>query len=239
MAQSGWYADPVGRHEKRFFNGLIWTSDVLDGDQHGIDPVNAPATVSETTATVLPRAGETVSSNGWHPPAPQAWRDGDDLVVRAGTPLPPICVFCGRPAVAGIRTAVNSRGHAIAGLQIAGLRIPVCEEHLRRNRAAWVSASVAAVVVVVTVLLTGRFPGAPGLLGNSFVPLGAHLPTVRVLVIALVTFVAIRLVRRLLRGSSGPPRPLRLRVVRSRGGFVWLRNADERCLSQLPAVAAA
>jgi hypothetical protein len=36
---SGWYADPLGRHEKRFFNGLVWTDRVLDGDPTGSDPI--------------------------------------------------------------------------------------------------------------------------------------------------------------------------------------------------------
>jgi hypothetical protein len=237
MAQSGWYADPVGRHERRFFNGLIWTSDVLDGEEHGVDPVDASAPVPQLAGSGNAVTGGAVPSIGWHPPPAQAWRDGDELVIRAGAPLPPICVFCGQPAVAGIRTGINARGHSIASLQLIGLRIPVCEDDRRRNRAVWMGALVNLVVVIVVVALTGRLPGLPGLLGNSFVPVGVQAPTVRVLVIALVTFVGIRVVRRLVRGSSGPPRPLRLRVVRSRGGFIWLRNADERCLSQLTALA--
>ena len=36
---SGWYADPLGRHEKRFFNGLVWTDRVVDGDHTGSDPI--------------------------------------------------------------------------------------------------------------------------------------------------------------------------------------------------------
>ena len=39
MATSGWFADPLGRHEKRFFNGIVWTSDVLDGERRGADPI--------------------------------------------------------------------------------------------------------------------------------------------------------------------------------------------------------
>ena len=32
MAMAGWYADPLGLHEKRFFNGVVWTDRVTDGD---------------------------------------------------------------------------------------------------------------------------------------------------------------------------------------------------------------
>ena len=36
---SGWFSDPLGRHEKRFFNGLVWTDRVLDGEHAGSDPI--------------------------------------------------------------------------------------------------------------------------------------------------------------------------------------------------------
>ncbi|HEY5170413.1 MAG TPA: hypothetical protein VIK54_01680, partial [Acidimicrobiia bacterium] len=61
-------------------------------------------------------------------------------------------------------------------------------------------------------------------------------PGVRALVLALVVFVGIRFVRVLLHGSRGTPRPVKLRYDRSQAGFVWLRGADPRCLSQLPPV---
>jgi hypothetical protein len=35
----GWFADPLGRHEKRFYNGLVWTDRVLDGEHAGSDPI--------------------------------------------------------------------------------------------------------------------------------------------------------------------------------------------------------
>jgi hypothetical protein len=39
MASSGWFADPLGRHEKRYFNGLVWTDRVLDGALQASDPI--------------------------------------------------------------------------------------------------------------------------------------------------------------------------------------------------------
>lgn len=36
---SGWFSDPLGRHEKRFFSGLVWTDRVMDGDHSGSDPI--------------------------------------------------------------------------------------------------------------------------------------------------------------------------------------------------------
>jgi hypothetical protein len=49
---------------------------------------------------------------------PQAWRDGDELVIRVGAPLPPICVFCGAMAVTAIRNAIETRGHPFDNLQV-------------------------------------------------------------------------------------------------------------------------
>lgn len=41
MPSSGWFEDPLGRHEKRFFNGVVWTSAVQDGDMRGVDVISS------------------------------------------------------------------------------------------------------------------------------------------------------------------------------------------------------
>lgn len=53
-AQPGWYADPIGRFDLRFFNGAGWTADVSDGgarfvDPHGIKP--GPSRSPQPTAS--------------------------------------------------------------------------------------------------------------------------------------------------------------------------------------------
>ena len=35
----GWYADPSGRHEKRYWDGTRWTEHVSDGEDRSTDPV--------------------------------------------------------------------------------------------------------------------------------------------------------------------------------------------------------
>ncbi|MGE5286992.1 MAG: PH domain-containing protein [Micromonosporaceae bacterium] len=35
---AGWFPDPAGRHEARYWDGAIWTGHVSDGGVHGIDP---------------------------------------------------------------------------------------------------------------------------------------------------------------------------------------------------------
>jgi Protein of unknown function (DUF2510) len=42
MAMRGWYADPLGRHERRFFDGAGWTDRVKDGWPEGEDPLGKP-----------------------------------------------------------------------------------------------------------------------------------------------------------------------------------------------------
>ena len=39
---AGWYPDPSGRHEYRFFTGHDWTADVVDNGTHSTDPLPSP-----------------------------------------------------------------------------------------------------------------------------------------------------------------------------------------------------
>ena len=36
----GWYADPLGRHERRYWDGDEWTDDVSDDGVTGEDPLD-------------------------------------------------------------------------------------------------------------------------------------------------------------------------------------------------------
>src|SRR5438094_6092081 len=44
MAPAGWYTDPAGRHEKRYWDGTGWTAGVSDGGVAGTDPPGSPPT---------------------------------------------------------------------------------------------------------------------------------------------------------------------------------------------------
>lgn len=37
----GWFPDPLGRHEHRYFNGSSWTADVADAGERFVDPYGA------------------------------------------------------------------------------------------------------------------------------------------------------------------------------------------------------
>jgi len=57
---SGWYADPLGIHEKRFFNGQVWTDRVTDRDVESRGPLgNAtpPPPFTPTVSGIAPQYG--------------------------------------------------------------------------------------------------------------------------------------------------------------------------------------
>ena len=60
----GWYADPLGRFELRYYNGAAWTADVSDRGERFVDPLGidiGPAT-GAGTATRTSGAASTASS---------------------------------------------------------------------------------------------------------------------------------------------------------------------------------
>ena len=44
---AAWYADPLGRHEYRYWDGAAWTHHVADSGQTSVDPVDASPAVDE------------------------------------------------------------------------------------------------------------------------------------------------------------------------------------------------
>jgi hypothetical protein len=66
MADLGWYPDPSGRHERRFFDGVRWTEHVANHGVPGLDPLT-PAMPAETSGPPLLEAASA------HPPARRPW----------------------------------------------------------------------------------------------------------------------------------------------------------------------
>ena len=48
--QPGWYADPMGRFELRYFNGVTWTADVSDDGIRFVDPLGLDIAASDHTS---------------------------------------------------------------------------------------------------------------------------------------------------------------------------------------------
>ena len=49
---AGWYADPLGRHERRYWDGAAWTEHIVDATTQGTDPVSGPPAPTEQAAQV-------------------------------------------------------------------------------------------------------------------------------------------------------------------------------------------
>jgi Bacterial PH domain/Protein of unknown function (DUF2510)/Short C-terminal domain len=54
---ANWYADPTGRHQLRYHNGIAWTEHVSDNGQQSTDPVEATTPVATTTPAVVDSHG--------------------------------------------------------------------------------------------------------------------------------------------------------------------------------------
>jgi hypothetical protein len=50
---AGWYPDPLGRHELRWWGGMSWMDAVRDGDVQDVDPVDPPEAPARTVADEL------------------------------------------------------------------------------------------------------------------------------------------------------------------------------------------
>lgn len=109
-AAPGWYADPLGRHQLRWFNGRGWTSDVADGGVRGVDllgvsasPVAGRAAGRQRAATASMVLGIVALSIAWMP-----------VVVVAGLIVGCLAIVLG---IVGLRgTARGGRSFAIAGI---------------------------------------------------------------------------------------------------------------------------
>src|SRR5215472_12322174 len=79
MVPAGWYADPAGRHEYRYWDGASWTSGVADGGITANDPLEAPPPPGQqTTAESSPAQQATAEfsptqqATAGHSPTQQA-----------------------------------------------------------------------------------------------------------------------------------------------------------------------
>lgn len=49
---AGWYPDPLGRHELRWWGGVSWMDTVRDGDLQGVDPIDPGPSAQPVQRTV-------------------------------------------------------------------------------------------------------------------------------------------------------------------------------------------
>jgi hypothetical protein len=59
-----WYADPTGRHERRYWDGAAWTDHVVNGGTQSLDPMEAKGAAQAAPArSAKASQGATVMSN--------------------------------------------------------------------------------------------------------------------------------------------------------------------------------
>jgi hypothetical protein len=116
-APSGWFPDPLGRHEHRYFNGSTWTSDVADGGQRSVDPFGttpgpAAGAGSNSAATGAVVMGSIGLALAWIP-----------FIVVIGFVLSVLAVIFGIRGLGRARLTGNGRGAAMAGTIMGALGI--------------------------------------------------------------------------------------------------------------------
>jgi hypothetical protein len=113
-APAGWYPDPTGRHESRYFNGQ-WTQHVSTRGVTSIDPLGAsPASAANMSFSTSPGTPYVPAVPNW-PSAPQA-----DLHTAPGatqrSPMFKLAIAGGVAAVAaGVTIAVALSGGGGSG----------------------------------------------------------------------------------------------------------------------------
>lgn len=118
---SGWFPDPLGRYDHRWFNGTTWTSDVSMNGQRFVDPLGtspshgsgpgpshtaAPGTGAATAALVC---GLIAVAIAWVP-----------LLVVVGLVLAIVAIALGVTGLRRSRASGDGKGRAVTGL-VAGV----------------------------------------------------------------------------------------------------------------------
>lgn len=116
---SGWFPDPLGRYDHRWFNGTTWTSDVSTDGQRFVDPLGispsphgGPSTGGNRTATAAMTCGIIGVVIAWIP-----------LAVIAGVVLAILAIVFGVKGLRQSRTSGAGKGRAITGLVTGGLAV--------------------------------------------------------------------------------------------------------------------
>ena len=132
MPPAGWYADPSGRHEYRYWDGTYWTAGVADGGIAAADlPQGPPPPAQQATAGFSPAQQATAGFSPAQEPA--------------------------TPAVPPLPGEISSVPPLPAGLTPATAGVPPATELQRRR---WVLPA-AILTVVVLGLVTGLVIWAP------------------------------------------------------------------------------
>lgn len=106
----GWYSDPLGRFDLRFYNGRQWTADVSTDGVRFIDPLGTQVRAdsppsADSIATAAMVLGVIAISTAWMP-----------FLVVVGVVTAIIAISLGTAALRRARRSGGSRSRAIVGI---------------------------------------------------------------------------------------------------------------------------
>lgn len=117
---AGWFPDPLGRYDHRYFNGSSWTSDVSSGGQRFVDPLgngpSAPGHAAGDTSNGAATAAVVMGSVG----VAIAWIP---FIVVFGAALAIMALVFGIIGLRRSRGTGVGRRASIAGIVMGGLGI--------------------------------------------------------------------------------------------------------------------
>jgi lysylphosphatidylglycerol synthetase-like protein (DUF2156 family) len=153
----GWFPDPTGRHDHRWWDGAAWTAHVADAGVAGHDALDAPGTGTGT--------GTAPRAPGAHGPAPVGTGPTDPVAVIALTvailavllallPIIGLVPAFGALVLAVVaRSRIRRSGRRGDGVAIAGLVTAIA------------ALLIAVLVTIVAVAVLG---GSGGELSEAF-----------------------------------------------------------------------
>jgi hypothetical protein len=142
VSTPGWFPDPSGRHEFRYFNGQTWTGDVARGGQRYVDPLGTDAAPAGTPTAGTPTAGTPTSAASSPDPG------GNTLGVAA--------LSCGILAIAlGWIPVVFVAGAVLAVLAVVFGSLGIKHSRLAHQRRGFAIAGVVTGVIGILVAVAG------------------------------------------------------------------------------------
>jgi len=108
-----WYPDPVGRHELRYWDGTVWTSNVADSGQVSVDPLEAWPTPSVAAAVV--------TASGREPAA----RGTKRLVILGAILL--LLIFVGAGSCSVVSASMAARDAAASSIAAARVALTAAD----------------------------------------------------------------------------------------------------------------
>lgn len=111
---AGWFPDPLGRYEHRYFNGTVWTADVANGGNRLVDPLGTAPQVTPGSPFPAPPAAALY---GGYEPTP---RNGIAVAAMVCGIIAVLIAWIPFLVVVGLVLAILAVAFGIQGLRRAG-----------------------------------------------------------------------------------------------------------------------